>query len=146
MGGLGETYQGLLLDAMLGDGRTADFPATVYITLSDADPDFDGSGLNEPDTADGFGRIAVVNNSTNWPDASSYGGRMAKVLATEQTFPTPTADWGGQGYFAIMDSPTVGAGDVIAFGRWGGQTRNIETDDTVKIPSNTLFIYYREDI
>ena len=146
MGGIGDNYQAETLDVLFGNNAGASLPATVYVALSTANPDFDGSGLNEPDTADGYGRVAVTNNSTNFPDASTVAGAARKHLATAVTFPTPTASWGGINWWAIMDSVTVGGGNVIAFGKFGGQSKSIATDDEVEIPSNTLHIYYREDI
>lgn len=146
MGGIGDDYQAITLDSLFGDNKAAGAPTTLYVALSTASVDFDGSGLNEPDTGDGYGRVSVTNNSTNFPDASLTGGQMAKALATLVTFPTPTDAWGNTLYWALMDSVTVGAGDPIAFGRFGGQSKNVETGDTITIPANTLVIYYREDV
>jgi len=146
MGGIGDNYQAITLDSLFGDNKAAGAPTTLYVALSTASVDFDGSGLNEPDTGDGYGRVSVTNNSTNFPAAADIGGQMAKTLVTAAVFPTPTDAWGNTLYWALMDSVTVGAGDVVTFGRFGGQSKNIETGDTITVPANTLTIYYREDV
>jgi hypothetical protein len=63
-------------------GRT-DFtpPATWYVGLLDA---------SETELSGGaYARVAVTNNTTNFPNAVS----KQKSIATSVTFPTATADW-----------------------------------------------------
>lgn len=135
MSGIGTSYQDGALDDVI-----AGFPSTMYATYSDTEVELDGTGLNEPDTADGFDRVSL-NNSTDWDPAS--GG--IKPVNKKLDFPDPTDTWSGPQYWALMDSATVGAGNVVLTGKFGGATKAPESGDDVYIPANVIFIRYRED-
>ena len=91
-----------LLDHWLGNSAyTA--PATVYVGLSTADPLDDGSGLAEP-VGNGYARVSVTNNLTEWPAA--VGG--SKNNANDVTFPLATGSWGTITHFALFDAATGG--------------------------------------
>lgn len=46
-------------------------PSTIYISLLLERPNPDGSNILEPDLATGYSRVAISNNSTNFPTATS---------------------------------------------------------------------------
>lgn len=94
-----------LLDLFLGDDHdTTLSPATVYVALFEGtESDNDGTGLTEF-AVDTYARVAVTNNTTNWPDAS---GRV-KSNGTAITFPSPTADWGTATTWGLYDDATTG--------------------------------------
>lgn len=80
-------------------------PATIYVALSVADPTGDGSGLDEPTDGD-YARVAVTNNSTNFPAASG----AEKTNGTAIVFPTATEEWtyGPVTHVVFMDAATSG--------------------------------------
>lgn len=91
-----------VLDHILGG---ADFvrPASVYIALSTTTPAENGSGFTEP-AVGAYARVAVTNNATEWPAASS--GSKANANAVQ--FPTATADWGLITHYGIYDAASSG--------------------------------------
>lgn len=78
-----------LLDLRFGSGS----PTTWYIGLSTTTPNDDGSAFTEP-SGGSYARVAVTNNSTNWPAAFTVGGITFKRNGTAITFPNPTGTWG----------------------------------------------------
>lgn len=91
-----------ILDHVLGGGDYAR-PATVYLAASTADPGESGSGLAEP-SGNGYARVAITNNSTNFPAAS--GG--VKSNGTLISFPAATGAWGTITHYALMDASSGG--------------------------------------
>lgn len=90
-----------ILDHILGGG---DFtrPATVYVSLHSADPG--ETGASEL-SGNGYARVAVTNDATNWPAAS--GGVKSNGAAI--TFPAATgSDWAAATHFGIWDAPSSG--------------------------------------
>lgn len=90
-----------ILDHILG-GPDFTRPATVYVSLHTADPTDAGTGTEV--SGNGYARVAVTNNATNWPAASSG----AKSNGTTITFPTATGSWGTVSHFGIWDAATNG--------------------------------------
>lgn len=87
------------LDARYGSGT----PATIYVALSTANPTAAGSGLAEP-SGNGYARVAVTNNTTNFPAASAG----SKSNGTEIAFATPTGSWGTVTHAALFDASSGG--------------------------------------
>lgn len=110
MGSASDTYENNYLDALLGQGFTKD--VTVYVGLSNGAPT-DGSVATEP-VGNGYARVAVTNNATNWPNAASG----SKSNGTVFTFPTViTAGWGTMNYWMILNHATAtAAANLIAWG------------------------------
>lgn len=95
-----------LLDNRFGSGT----PATWYIAALLALPGVDGTGYTEVANVGSYARIAVTNNSTNWPAATTVGTVTSKANGTAFAHPNPTADWGlviGWGAFTVS---TIGSG------------------------------------
>lgn len=112
-----------LLDHVLGNAAYS-APATVYVALYTVAPADAGGGTEV--SGGSYARVAVTNNDTNWPAASSG----AKANGAAITFPTATANWGECVAFAILDaasggnmlywgdltaSKTVNSGDTASF-------------------------------
>lgn len=119
-----------LLDHVFGNGAyTA--PATLYISLHTGDPG--ETGANET-TGTSYARLAVTNNATNWPAASSG----AKANGTVFTFATPgSGGWGTVTHFGIWDASTSGnflGGSSLA------ASRTINEADTVSFAVGELDI------
>lgn len=93
-----------LLDHVLGNtAYTA--PSNVYVALYTATPSDSGGGTEV--TGGSYARVALTNNTTNWPNASGTSP-TAKSNGTTITFPTATADWGTVTSFGIFDASTSG--------------------------------------
>lgn len=93
-----------LLNAALG-GQTYIPPATVYIALSTTTPNDDGSNFTEP-SGNGYARVAVTNNLTEWPDSAGSG---QKSNANTILFPQASGGaWGTVTYAGIFDASSGG--------------------------------------
>lgn len=110
MGSATSYFENLALDAILGTNKGASIPATVYVALFTTAPDDGGGGTEVSSTSTGYARVAVTNNTTNWPAAA---GGIKTNGATIQ-FPTATAAWGDVTHVAIYDSST--AGNMLLWG------------------------------
>lgn len=80
-------------DSQFGGGATTWAPATWYLGLSTTTPNDDGSNFTEP-SGGSYARVAVTNNSTNFPAASTSSGTTTKTNGADFTFPDPTGSWG----------------------------------------------------
>lgn len=116
--------ENVTLDHILG-GSDFPRPATVYVAVYTVAPTDAGGGTEA--TGGSYARIAVTNNSTNFPAAASG----SKTNGTELVFPTATASWGtivAMGLFdaatggnllvhaSLASSTPVGTGDTPRFG------------------------------
>lgn len=109
MGSASDTYENNVLDAILGQGFTKD--ATVYVAGCTSAPT--DSALGAEPSGNGYARVAVTNNATNWPNASSG----SKSNGTAITFPTASGAWGTLTHWMILNHATGTAGsNLIAWG------------------------------
>lgn len=111
-----------ILDHVLGGGDYSR-PGTVYIALFTAAPTDAGGGTEV--TGGSYARVAVTNNATNWPAASS--GSKSNGVAF--TFTQATANWGTVVAFGIFDAAS--AGNLLY---WGDLTasKSVENGDTAE--------------
>lgn len=129
MAGLSDYLEKKILDHWLG-GPDYTRPATVYVGLYTVAPS-DAAGGTEV-SGNAYARVAVTNNSTNWPAAS--GTLASKSNANAITFPTASGgDWGNVVAFGIFDDPT--AGNLLG---WGTVTKTIQNGDTASFAAGTL--------
>lgn len=120
--GASDARERAILDVIFGSGS----PATWYVGATKTTPNDDGTGFTEP-SGGSYARVAVTNNATNFPAASTTSGRTVKKNGTKITFPNPTGLWGslvGLGFFTassggtpeivqLLDDPiTVAAGNT----------------------------------
>lgn len=102
-----------ILDEILGATNWTP-PGTVYLGLYSTAPTGYGTGGTEFDgtTEPGYARVAVTNNSTNFPAAS--GG--SKTLGVAQTFPANSgaASWANAVAFGIWDAAS--GGNLLGYG------------------------------
>lgn len=83
-----------IADSQFGAGAQSTFaPATWYLGLSTTLPSDDGSNFTEP-TGGSYARVALTNNSTNFPAAANSNGVTSKSNGAKFTFPNPTGNWG----------------------------------------------------
>lgn len=82
--------QNAALDALLGDGAAASIPSSWEVALFDGDP---AAGGAELDSAGGYVRAVIANDSATWPDAVD-GEKLSSIISLA----TPTDEWtvGGQ--------------------------------------------------
>lgn len=77
-------------------------PETVYASLHSAWPNEAGSGAEL--SGNGYARVAITNNLTNWPAYASD----QKSNANPINFPTASGNWVEAVAFALWDDPTAG--------------------------------------
>ena len=105
MGTLGDYLEAKLLDAVFGQTALPSI-GTVYVALYTVIPtDVNASGTEV--TGGSYARVAVTNNTTNWPNATGTNP-ASKSNGTAITFPAPTANWGVVVGFAIYDAASTG--------------------------------------
>ncbi len=125
-----------LLDHVLG-ATAYSAPATVYVALFTAAPT-DAGGGTEVSTGGGssYARVAVTNNTTNWPNASGTSP-TTKSNGTAITFPTAGADWGTIVAFGVFDASS--AGNLLY---WATLTVNktVSTGDTANFAVGSIVI------
>lgn len=96
-----------IADSQFGGGATSWAPATWYLGLSTTTPNGDGTGFTEP-VGGAYARVAVVNNATNFPPATTTGGITTKTNGTKITFINPTGTWGQPLYWGWFEAATGG--------------------------------------
>jgi hypothetical protein len=128
----GDYLENELLDHVFGASAYS-APATLYVGLSTTAPTDAGGNITEPSGANGYSRVAVTNNLTNFPVAS--GG--AKSNGAAITFPTATGGWGTVGYFIIMD--LASGGNMIGSGALTNP-KTIDSGDTASFAIGDLDI------
>lgn len=104
MGSATNYFENVILDSILGSNRGSGSPSTVYIALFTSAPDDGGGGTEVISTSTGYARVAVTNNTTNWPAAYA----AVKSNGAKIQFPTATAAWGDITHFAIYSAATSG--------------------------------------
>jgi len=122
-----------ILNGVLG-GPAFSLPTTVYIALSTAVYSDAATGTSMSEVTGGsYARVAVTNNTTNWPSAS--GG--SKSNATVFTFPTASAAWGTVQSFYIIDAASTGntlyGADLVT-------ARAIDTGDTASFAIGSITV------
>lgn len=132
MGGLSSEYENLALDALLGDDAAPNMPATVYLALFSVVCDDDTFGTELSGGA--YARVAITNNSTNFPAASA--GSKSNGVAIE--FPEATADWDEALGWALLDDPTGTAATNIIFHNEFDSGKVILNGNTATFPIDTL--------
>lgn len=95
--------------------RTATWakPTVVAVSLHTADPtDVTATAAaNELANSGSYARVALAPLDANWTAASATSGLTDNASAI--TFPAPTGNWGVCTHFALWDSATYGAGNLL---------------------------------
>lgn len=128
MSGFADYWENKILDHIFG--KNSYTPPTIYVGLSTAEPNDDGSGLAEPG---GNSYERVQTSASDWNTAS--GSSLDN--ASDITFPTATGSWGTITHFALFDAAT--GGNLLAYGELS-QAKAIDTEDTVQFSSGDLDI------
>jgi len=107
------TTEGNSIGSEIFGGTAHAAEGTWHVALFTASPTIAGLGTNEVSTSGtGYARVAVTNNSTNFPATSALAGANGAAIA----FPTVTASWGTITHFGLCNSTTEGTSDVWHFG------------------------------
>lgn len=121
-----------ILDHILGNTAYS-APATVYISLHTADPG--ETGATAEATGTNYARLAVTNNTTNWPNASAG----SKASGADFTFATPgSGGWGVITHFAIWDAAS--SGNCLFISAALSIPKTINQNDVVKFSSGQLTV------
>lgn len=145
-GSKSDYLENLFLDTVLGgtDASTYVAPADdigltsvwvgLWTTAYSLQDSSDGGEANEVETSGtGYGRLEVVNNTTNWPTAVAG----VKQNGISLTWPIAEMAWGTINQFAICTEET---GGEILF--WGDLTTSkvINVGDTASFSAGALTI------
>lgn len=102
MAGFSDYLENELLDHVFGAAAFS-APAAIYVSLHTADPG--ETGANELPGTNGYARVSVTNNATNFPAAT--GG--AKANGTEIAgFAASGGPWSAVTHFGLWDAVTAG--------------------------------------
>lgn len=131
MGSFADYLENKVLDHVFG-ATSFSAPATLYIGLSTTTITDAGGNITEP-SGNGYARVSVTNNTTNFPNAS--GG--SKSNGTAITFPTASGSWGTVVDFFIADASS--SGNILGYGTLT-TSKTVTNGDTVSIPSTQMSI------
>lgn len=124
---LGEFFRGI--------NASVNVPATMYLGLSTTTINASGTGVTEPDTAEGYARMAIATTTGNWDVVSA--GITANSNAI--TFPTATGDgWSTITYVFLSTTATRATGEVLYYEAI--TPRDVPVDTTVLFPAGSIQI------
>lgn len=108
--------------------------ATVYLALCTADPTDAGTGasMNECANSGNYARTAI-----------SFGAAAARRITQDAivTFPTANGAWGTVTHWAIVDSGTHGAGNLLAHGSFS-VSKSIVSGNTPSVASGQVYVEF----
>ena len=137
-----ETIQESLINHIFG-GAAYTRPTTLYLGLSTTTISSTGGNITEP-AGNGYSRITITNNDTNFPAAITSDGKAVKTNGTVQQFDEATGDWG-----TISDwflSTAASGGTIVAYGKimnaekTAPETKAINTSDVARFGIGQLEI------
>jgi hypothetical protein len=117
-----------ILNHVLGR-QTYTPPATVYVALFTAAPGEAGGGTEV--SGGGYSRVAVANDTTNWPTTTSGQKSNANAI----TFPQATANWGTIVAWGLFDAAT--GGNLLYYGDVS-PSRAVNSGDTAQFSAGAL--------
>lgn len=131
-GSKAQYLQNAALNTVLGGPQFTLPSPNVYIALSTAafTSTATGSSMTEVN-AGGYQRVAVTNNTSNWPNASNGSKSNNAVF----TFTSATANWGTVLSFYICDASS--AGNVL-YGADLTTSRTINSGDTASFAVGSI--------
>lgn len=132
-GSFSDYLEAKILDEVFG-ATAFSAPGTLYVALFTAAPSDSGGGTEV--TGGSYARVAVTNNTTNWPNATGTSP-TSKANGTVITFPTATANWGTVVAFGIFDASS--GGNLIAWADLN-TSRTINSSDTASFGVGSLTI------
>lgn len=130
MGSLTNYAETALVNHMLNSAYTP--VATVYLALATASPG---------ESATGASMSEVPNSGSYARTAISFGAASSRRVTQSSAvvFPTATGSWGTVTSWAIVDSPTHGAGNVLAYGGFA-TSKSIVSGNTPTVSNTTVWV------
>ena len=108
--------------------------ATMYLALCTDDPTDAGTGasMNECANSGSYARTAI-----------SFGAASSRRITQDAdvTFPTASGSWGTVAYWAIVDSGTYGAGNMLAHGAFS-VSKSIINSNTPSVASGQVYVEF----
>ena len=129
MGSFADYLENELLDHVFGGADYAR-PATLYVGLSTTTITDAGGNITEP-VGGSYARVAVTNNSTNFPAAASG----AKANGTAISFPEATGSWGTITDFFISDASP--GGNILCYGALAA-AKTVASGETISFAVGAL--------
>jgi hypothetical protein len=110
VGSISDYLEGQWINHVCGTSFTQ--PATVYVALCTADPTDAGTGASMSE---------VPNSGAYARQTCAFGAASARAIANSGTitFTQASGSWGTVTHWAIVDSATWGAGNMLAHGSLG---------------------------
>lgn len=136
MGSLSNFAELELLDHVFNAAYTP--PATVYLALCTADPTDAGTGASMSE---------VANTNSYARTAITFGAASSRRVTQSAlvTFPQATGSWGTITHWAIVDSATHGAGNMLAYGSFS-PSKSIVNANTPSVPTSTVYVEFSAGI
>lgn len=117
-----------ILDHLFGKGAYT--PPTIYIAVSTADPDEDGSGVAEP-VGNGYARVETAG--ADWNAAAAGALDNANAI----TFPEATGAWGTITHIALYDA---GSGGNFLGGGALTVSKSVSSGEILRFPAGNITI------
>lgn len=108
--------------------------ATIYLALCTADP---------TDAATGASTSEVANSGAYQRTAIAFSAATSRRVTQTGavTFPQATGSWGTVTHWAITDSQTYGAGNVLAHGAFAA-SKSIVSGNTPSVATTEVYVEY----
>jgi len=115
---------------------------TAYVALLSGDPGRSYSAALELAATGGYARVPITKGDAAWSAPATVGGKRQIANAALVNFGTASGTWNGGaviGFFAIMDSPTIGAGSMLGSGAIQAP-KAVGASDPVSFPVGALTV------
>jgi hypothetical protein len=110
LGSLADTAETAVYKALV-QATNYNAGATLYLCLGTAATD---TTFTELANANGYARLAVTMNATNWPEDGTIKGKGTNAIAL--TMATASGSLGTPTFWALATSGTYGAGTIVLWG------------------------------
>lgn len=129
MSALSNYLENALINAVLRNSAYSS-PATVYVALATSDPGeaATGGSMNEVANSGSYARVAVTFGAPSNGAATNSGA---------VTFTTATGNWGTVTHFALVDSGTHGAGNVLFYGALAA-SKTVASGDSISFADGQI--------
>ncbi len=134
MGSFSDYSEDMILDHIVGK-TSFTMPTTVAVSLCTADPTDAGTGASQNEVSNTNSYARTDTAPGDWAAAS--GGAISN--GNDITFPEASGSWGTVSHFALNDSASYGAGNMLAHSILGA-SKAIGNGDTPKFAAGDLDI------
>lgn len=126
-----------VLNYWLGKSFTSTAPATVYVRLYNSTINDTATAATDRCAGSTYADVAVTNSSANWTNSTSGGSKTNKT--TIQFTTAAGSDWGTVKSFAILDTNSTTAGNVLY---WGDLTASqaISSGNVVRFSTGAIVL------